>query len=186
MQNIKIKDLADICKVSRKTIRYYEEKGLLEPYNRNQNIRYYGEDAIMRLKCICFYRNLDMSIKDIQEIMEHKSSKECLQRVLLKQKDILSKAVEEKINMRTTIDSFLSYAEYKPMNITYEELLNQDDTEQISDMILWKFNNCYQTYSITCTKKEHTLLMHTLHLFMVLICIICMIAVGIKILGLDS
>lgn len=53
--------------LSRKSIRYYESVGLLNPTrNRNNDYREYTEEDIKKLKVIKFLRELNVPIKDLQ------------------------------------------------------------------------------------------------------------------------
>ena len=65
-----IKEIADIAGVSTRTIRYYDEIGLLPPEKIGQNgYRYYNRDSLLRLQQILFFRELDVPLDEIQLIM---------------------------------------------------------------------------------------------------------------------
>jgi len=54
-----VKQLADLAGVTRRTLHYYDEIGLLKPTMQGRNrYRYYDEDALLRLQQILFYREL--------------------------------------------------------------------------------------------------------------------------------
>ena len=65
-----IKQLAQISGVSTRTLRFYDETGLLKPafYGDNQ-YRYYEEEQLLLLQQILFYRELDFSLQDIQTVL---------------------------------------------------------------------------------------------------------------------
>lgn len=66
-----IKKVAQLAGVSPRTLRYYDEIGLLKPTRINSSgYRIYGEDALDMLQQILFYRSLDFSLTDIQQIMQ--------------------------------------------------------------------------------------------------------------------
>lgn len=69
-----IKQLAKISGVSTRTLRFYDEIGLLKPayYGENQ-YRYYQEEQLLILQQILFYRELDFSLKDIGVILSKTS-----------------------------------------------------------------------------------------------------------------
>ena len=51
-----IKELADLAGVSTRTLRWYDQKGLLKPYRVNEaNYRFYGDDEVKKLQQILFY-----------------------------------------------------------------------------------------------------------------------------------
>jgi DNA-binding transcriptional MerR regulator len=65
-----VKKLAELAGISVRTLHYYDGLGLLKPEFRSANgYRHYGEDAIVRLQQIMFFRELDFSLKDIKTIM---------------------------------------------------------------------------------------------------------------------
>ncbi|MGW8249289.1 MAG: MerR family transcriptional regulator [Anaerolineales bacterium] len=65
-----IKDLADLAGVTTRTLRYYDEIGLLNPAMVGANgYRYYDRDSLLRLQQILFFRELDVPLKEIQFIM---------------------------------------------------------------------------------------------------------------------
>ena len=65
-----IKEIADMAGLTTRTLRYYEEIGLLCPASTGDNgYRYYDEDSLLRLQQILFFRELDVPLKEIQLIM---------------------------------------------------------------------------------------------------------------------
>ena len=65
-----IKEIADLACVTTRTLRYYDEIGLLSPADTGENgYRYYDQDSLLRLQQILFFRELDVPLKDIQLIM---------------------------------------------------------------------------------------------------------------------
>ena len=65
-----IQKLALLAKVSTRTLRYYDEVGLLKPNRINSSgYRIYGEAEVNRLQQILFYREMGMPLKEIKEIM---------------------------------------------------------------------------------------------------------------------
>lgn len=62
-----INEVVNIVGLSRKSIRYYESEGLLNPKrNKNNDYRIYTEEDIKKLKIIKFLRELDVSIKELK------------------------------------------------------------------------------------------------------------------------
>jgi DNA-binding transcriptional MerR regulator len=66
-----VKQLSKMAGITRRTLHYYDEIGLLKPTRVGANgYRYYGDEALLRLQQILLYRALDMPLEDIQKIME--------------------------------------------------------------------------------------------------------------------
>lgn len=66
----KVKELGDIAGVTAKTIRYYDKIGILKPSKTNSlGHRIYCEEEVDRLQQILLYRELDVCIDVIKEII---------------------------------------------------------------------------------------------------------------------
>lgn len=65
-----VQKLGSIAGVSTRTLRYYDEVGLLKPLRiSSSGYRIYGKEEVDRLQQIMFYRELGVSIEAIKEIM---------------------------------------------------------------------------------------------------------------------
>lgn len=65
-----IRALSELAGVSARTLRYYDEIGLLKPkYVNEAGYRYYGEKELTVLQQILFYRERDLDLKQIQKIL---------------------------------------------------------------------------------------------------------------------
>lgn len=81
-----ISEVEHIVHLSKKSIRFYEENGLLNPKrNRNNDYRIYDEKDIKKLKIIKFLRELDVSIHEIKMLQDGVVSlKDCMKERILK------------------------------------------------------------------------------------------------------
>jgi len=87
-----MKQFAEQSNLSPKTIRYYEEIGLLPSPKRLENgYRDYDETDVARARFVSGARHLDLSLDDIQEILDLRDQRIAACRVVL---DLL----EEKAN----------------------------------------------------------------------------------------
>ena len=65
-----INKLAKLSGVSARTLRFYDEIGLLKPaYSGENQYRYYEEEQLLMLQQILFFRELGFPLGDIQRIM---------------------------------------------------------------------------------------------------------------------
>jgi DNA-binding transcriptional MerR regulator len=65
-----IKEFADLAGVTTRTLRYYDEIGLLNPAQIGDNgYRYYDQNSLIKLQQILFFRELDVPLNDIQLIL---------------------------------------------------------------------------------------------------------------------
>lgn len=88
-----IRELADLAGISTRTLRYYDEIGLLKPCKVKENgMRFYGQQEVTLLQQIMFYREQDIKLEVINQIIHQpdfdveKALKEHLS-VLLKKKE---------------------------------------------------------------------------------------------------
>jgi len=65
-----VRNLAQIAGVSNRTLRYYDEIGILKPARINSSgYRIYGQTEVDRLQQILFYRELGVSLENIKDIV---------------------------------------------------------------------------------------------------------------------
>jgi DNA-binding transcriptional MerR regulator len=65
-----VKQLSRLAGVSVRTLHYYDEIGLLKPEAiRPNGYRQYGDQAMLKLQQILFYRELDLSLEDIKAML---------------------------------------------------------------------------------------------------------------------
>ena len=71
-KTVQIGELAKRLGITTRTIRYYEEIGLMGPSERlGGGTRTYSKDDILRLKFILKLKELGISLKEMQELAEH-------------------------------------------------------------------------------------------------------------------
>ncbi len=69
-----VQKLARLAGISPRTLRYYDEIGLLKPARINSSgYRIYGQEEVDRLQQILFYRELAVNLKDIRNILDSPS-----------------------------------------------------------------------------------------------------------------
>jgi len=72
MKTFTVKKLAELSGVSIRTLHYYDQIGLLKPGIRTEKkYRYYGNDELLRLQQILFYRELDFPLNKIIEMLDN-------------------------------------------------------------------------------------------------------------------
>lgn len=96
---MKIQELTRITGVSAKTIRYYEEIGLLPaPARGENNYRQYDERDAERLRLVAGARRLDLSLEEIREILAMRERREAPCRVLLERLEQKADEIAERIH----------------------------------------------------------------------------------------
>lgn len=112
-----VKKLAAMAKVSPRTLRYYDEIGLLKPARINSSgYRIYGEREVDRLQQILFYRALGIELAEIIQILDAPgfdslaALKSHREQLLLKKKQIddlintVTRTIESKEGKKTMED----------------------------------------------------------------------------------
>ncbi|MEH7072704.1 MerR family transcriptional regulator [Neobacillus drentensis] len=66
----RIGEIAKLKNISKRTIDYYTQIGLLNPIRTESNYRLYGEDCIKVLNMIEHYKNLNIPLEDIKSTIE--------------------------------------------------------------------------------------------------------------------
>lgn len=70
MKRYSVKQLADMAGVSVRTLHHYDRLGLLKPSVRTEaRYRQYGEQDLIRLQQILFYRELDFALATIRQLL---------------------------------------------------------------------------------------------------------------------
>jgi DNA-binding transcriptional MerR regulator len=97
---MKIQELARQTGVSAKTIRYYEEIGILPaPSRMDNNYRVYGEKDIDRLRLVAGARRLDLSLEEIKELLDMRDRREAPCGVLLERLEQKADEIAERIRV---------------------------------------------------------------------------------------
>ncbi|MBI5946252.1 MAG: MerR family transcriptional regulator [Chloroflexi bacterium] len=65
-----VKQLSKMAGVTPRTLHHYDDIGLLKPSRIGDNgYRYYGEESLLKLQQILFYRELDFPLEEIKKLM---------------------------------------------------------------------------------------------------------------------
>jgi DNA-binding transcriptional MerR regulator len=103
-----VKQLSELAGITPRALHYYDQIGLLKPSKIGDNgYRYYGEDSLLRLQQILLYRELDMPLDHIKEIMGRHDFDVLL--ALESHKDELRKRVAQMERLISTVDQTISH-----------------------------------------------------------------------------
>jgi len=99
-----INDISKELGLTKRAIKFYEEKGLLSVPKDENGYRNYSQDHIRMLKTISIYRKLGIGIADIQKIISHKDTS-ILMRVLKEKETELQDKQAELLELQTFIST---------------------------------------------------------------------------------
>lgn len=110
----KINEVADMFTVSTRTIRYYEEIGLLKPQRSSTNQRLYRKSEIAKLKLIFRGKRFGFSLEEIKEMVllfdSDRTGEKQLERTIdygKKRLFEIDQRVEELLQVKEEVESLL-------------------------------------------------------------------------------
>lgn len=69
-----VKEVSELTGISVRALHYYDEIGLLRPTEKSEaGYRLYDDKALEKIQQILFFREFDISLKEIKEVMNHPS-----------------------------------------------------------------------------------------------------------------
>ena len=99
-----VKQLSELAGVSIRTLHYYDEIALLKPSAVGDNgYRYYGEEALYRLQQILFFREMDLGLLQIKDMVDSQDFD--LVAALNQHRDALQAKIDRLQNLIQTVDS---------------------------------------------------------------------------------
>ncbi|AMP19984.1 hypothetical protein AZF37_01220 [endosymbiont 'TC1' of Trimyema compressum] len=145
-----IGEIADLFHMSTKTLRFYEDKGLLEPESRGVEncYRYYTKKQILQIILIKELKHLGFALNEIAEFKEDKTLEQLIL-TLEKKKETIKKEIKGLAKQRKSIEKALNriIKVYLLMNEDYyEEGLN--DTEDVYHFELVAVPESYIVYTV--------------------------------------
>jgi DNA-binding transcriptional MerR regulator len=123
-----VKEVAVLSGVSRRTLHFYDEAGLLKPaYHGGNGYRYYEEPQLLMLQQILFYRELGFELKQIKRILGRRDFEKIA--ALESHRKVLRKNLARTRKLIQTIDKTIEHLKGKTKMKT-EELFAGFDAEQ--------------------------------------------------------
>ncbi len=105
-----IQTLAQLSGVTIRTLRFYDEIGLLKPaYVADNGYRYYDNNQLLLLQQILFFRELGFELKAIQEILQQSDFDK--HKTLIAHKQLLHAKIERMHELVATIDTTINHLE---------------------------------------------------------------------------
>ena len=103
-----VMELSKLASISTRTLHYYDSIGLLKPtVVRSNGYRGYGEDAVLRLQQIFFYKELGLTLREIKEILTRPDFD--LLQALDQHKQTISRKIVQYQKLHQTITSTINH-----------------------------------------------------------------------------
>src|ERR1700730_18418323 len=103
-----VNKLAQMSEVSIRTLRFYDQIGLLKPaYHGSNGYRYYEEEQLLMLQQILFFKELGFELKQIQKILKRSDFDKIV--ALSSHRQILQKNLARTRKLIKTIDETIEH-----------------------------------------------------------------------------
>jgi len=156
-----VKQLSKLAGVTPRTLHHYDEIGLLKPSRVGDNgYRYYGEESVLRLQQILFYRELGIPLEEIKKIMGRRDFD--VLGALRSHKEALQKQVARLNRLINTVDNTINHL--KGNTIMSEKGLFEGFTEEEQEKYAAEAEQIYDPETVresnrkwkaySATKKE--------------------------------
>jgi DNA-binding transcriptional MerR regulator len=125
--------LARMAGVSVRTLHHYDQIGLLEPSARTEaGYRLYGEPELLRLQQILFFKELDMPLGEVRQVLDDPGFDQVA--ALEHHRQSLQRRMERLTRLLKTIDRTIDRLREDDMTLTDEELYKGFTLEQIEQV----------------------------------------------------
>lgn len=129
-----VKEVSALTGISVRTLHYYDEIGLLTPTAKSEaGYRLYDDHALETLQQILFFREFDLSLKEIKSVMENPNLDK--NQVLQMQRKMLTVKMKRLERLIANIDKIL-----KGENDMNFELFNKSDLEELYHSMVSNMN----------------------------------------------
>lgn len=144
-------EVEEMLSITKKTLIYYENEGLVKPARDGNNYRNYSQEDVSRIKFILLLREMDVTIEEIKQIINDKKS---IRDVLENKKDMIKKQhldlenIDERINnyikrrkVKIAVDHVLDYGTIYDRLYFYKDYLQYAQTKiNYSDVKCFKLS----------------------------------------------
>lgn len=146
-----VKKLAILAGVSVRTLHHYDQLGLLKPESIAANgYRQYGDQSVLKLQQIMFYRELELSLADIKNILEAPGFD--VLDALRSHKAALQGRVERMDRLILTIDNTIK--QLKGMNKMYEKGLFEGFNEEEQEKYAREAEQMYDPETVRASNRK--------------------------------
>ena len=125
-----VEDVCKLTKITVRTLHYYDEIGLLTPAVRMENgRRSYGEEEVLRLMDIIFFKKMGFSLDKIKTMLNLGNKDK--RSLMIAKKEFLQKEMKRIKDLTKTIDLTLEFY-FKGENKNYNQIIKQFELFQNS------------------------------------------------------
>ncbi|MCT4509383.1 MAG: MerR family transcriptional regulator [Tepidibacter sp.] len=151
-QKYSINQIAKILNISTNKLRFYEKKGLINPIrDDNNNYRYYTQEDLVKIHMILMYRALNLTIKDIKNLMENCTKNNIINH-FYNQWEVINDEIQKMRLIKTSIEDIMdSIYESDEQNYTTNIIKSAKKLSKIQKIKenwedRWNFDSWAKTY----------------------------------------
>ena len=131
-----IGEFSRITGIAVKTLRYYDEAGLLAPSERSEGgYRLYSETDFVRAERIVLLRQLSFSIAEIRDVLDRCADEEELQYVLREKREQIARQIHREKALLRSIDRRLTHIQKQEEHLMHYEVTIQTIPGQLAATI---------------------------------------------------
>lgn len=132
----RIGEFARLNKVTIKTLRYYDEIGILTPdkIDKMTGYRYYSANQIMKLNKIIRLKYMGFSLDEISYVMLKDMSAEGIKDILSLKRMEIEKKISEESERLSRIEAFIKTCEMEEYNMKYDVILKKIDSVRVASL----------------------------------------------------
>ena len=133
---IRIGDFSKLSRVSVKTLRFYDEMGLLKPIevDRFTGYRYYEFDQLPRLHRILALKDLGFSLEEIGHLLEEDLSAEQMRGMLKLRQAEIRQRVEEEAGRLERVELWLRQIEQEDSMSKYDVVIKKVEPIKVASV----------------------------------------------------
>jgi len=133
---IRIGDFSKLSRVSIKTLRFYDEMGLLKPLevDRFSGYRWYGYEQLPRLHRILALKDLGFSLEEIGHLLESELSTEQMRGMLKLRQEEIRQRVREEAERLERVERWLKHIEQEDCMSSYDVIIKQVEAIKVASV----------------------------------------------------
>ncbi|MEL7563334.1 MAG: MerR family transcriptional regulator [Dehalobacterium sp.] len=153
-----IGQISKLSNIPIKTLRFYDQEGLLQPEKRDEenNYRYYSENQLLQILIIKELKILGFSLDDIKSFIKKKDLLLLEQKLEGKLQEIKNNIEDLKMQLQTAVDNFEQIKNGKNILEVYKNIKNHNSNRvyNIEVKEIPKINVLFTRYPSICSATE--------------------------------
>ena len=133
---IRIGDFSKLSRVPVKTLRYYDEVGLLRPVHVDDftGYRYYAHEQVMRLNRILALKDLGFSLEQIAGLLDEGLSSEKMRGMLILRQSEIKQRVQEEAERLQRVETRLRQIEQEKEMSKYDVVIKSAEATKVASV----------------------------------------------------